>query len=450
MSANGQETQSLCPICLDRIPAFRVRSGDAVFLEKECPRHGFFRAVIWRDPPKFESWKRDKIPTTPRKALCDMAQGCPFDCGPCAEHRQHTCTALLEITSRCNLNCPICFASSQGNKGRDPDPETIRFWYQQVAEVGGPCNIQLSGGEPTLRDDLPWIIQMGQKAGFSFIQLNTNGLRLASDPAYAGQLKRAGLDSVFLQFDGVSDPVYQRLRGRSLMAEKEKAVARCAENGIGVVLVPTLIPGINVGEVGGILDWAVKRAPGVRGVHFQPVSYFGRYPQAPQDQDRLTLPELILAIAHQTNGRIQAKNFRPPGCENARCSFHGNFMLMADGSLKPLTQGGGTCCCASPEPAAEGARQAISTVARQWAGPDSPESGPCGCSSGETDELTAFLLRAKTHSFSVSAMAFQDVWTLDLERLRDCCIHVVSPDGRLIPFCAYNLTSASGRPLYRR
>lgn len=446
MRANGQETQSLCPVCLDRIPAVRVRKGDAVFLQKDCPAHGRFSAVIWRDPPEFESWRRPKIPTSPRKALCDMAQGCPFDCGPCAEHRQHTCTALLEVTARCNLNCPVCFAASPGSKGPDPDWETIRFWYQQVAEVGGPCNIQLSGGEPTVREDLPWIIQMGQEAGFSFIQLNTNGLRLASGPDYARQLKEAGLDSVFLQFDGVSDAVYQRLRGSALMAAKAKAVTHCVENGIGVVLVPTLIPGVNVSEVGAILDWAVKHAPGVRGVHFQPISFFGRYPRPPQDQDRLTLPELIMAIANQTGGRMQAENFRPPGCENARCSFHGNFMVMPGGALRPLAQG----CCASPEPAAEGARQTISTVARQWAGPEARASGPCDCQSGETDELTRFLLRAKTHTFSVSAMAFQDVWTLDLERLHDCCIHVVSPDGRLIPFCAYNLTSASGRPLYRR
>jgi uncharacterized radical SAM superfamily Fe-S cluster-containing enzyme len=185
----------------------------------------------------------------------------------------------------------------------------------------------------------------------------------------------------------------------------------------------------------------------VRGVHFQPISYFGRYPQPPDDTDRVTIPEIIRAVAEQTSGAIRAEQFAPPGCENAMCSFHGNFVLMPEGELIAWTKHDGmeSCGC-QPRSAAEGAEKARRFVAQNWRAPaDIIELRP-GPSLGCWDVL---LERARTHALSISGMAFQDAWTLDLERLRDCCIHVVSPDGRLVPFCAYNLTDRQGNALYR-
>ncbi|GBC59430.1 radical SAM protein [Desulfonema ishimotonii] len=443
------ETQSLCPECFARIPAFRVASGDGVYLEKTCKEHGTYRTVIWRGKPAFGKWVRVKIPSTPKACFTEAEKGCPFDCGLCTAHGQHTCTALLEITQRCNLRCPVCFASADAAPESDPDMATIRFWYDRVSEAGGTCNIQLSGGEPTVRDDLPAIVEMGRKAGFGFIQVNTNGLRLGTEKDFARKLADAGLASVFLQFDGTDDAIHKKLRGRALMDIKRRAVENCIKAGIGVVLVPVLVPGVNTDNIGDILRFGLDYAPGVRGVHFQPVSYFGRYPQPPADRDRITIPEVITALADQTGDMIRPEHFRPPGCEHALCSFHGNYMILPDGQLKALTGNGGNSCC-GPEKAEEGARQAISSVARQWAAPLTPV---CSCNSPEPastpDDFDAFLARAKTHIFAISGMAFQDVWTIDLERLKGCCIHTVSPDGRLIPFCAYNVTNAHGEALYR-
>jgi len=444
------QTQSLCPECLSRIPASYIKEGDSVFLVKHCDKHGKFQTIFWRGKPDFETWTRPKIPTRPEICYAEISQGCPFDCGLCPEHRQHTCTALLEITMRCNLNCPVCFASAARAAPPDPDFKLIKTWYGRVINAGGFCNIQLSGGEPTVRDDLPIIIETGRKMGFSFIQLNTNGVRLAADKDYARRLKEAGLSSVFLQFDGTSDDIYTVLRGKPLFKAKQAAIEHCAENDIGVVLVPTLMPKVNIHNIGDMIRFGLKFAPAVRGVHFQPVSYFGRYPNPPSDEDRITLPEIMTAIEQQTDGMVRTENFRPPGCENARCSFHGNFILMPDGSLKALTQSVHTGCqCGTSqnieEKAEDGAIQAITTVARQWAFPTISEKRCCD----KTDDLDAFLTRAKEYGFAISAMAFQDAWTLNIERLKDCCIHVVSPEGNLIPFCIYNLTSAGGKTLYR-
>lgn len=465
------ETESVCPECLGRIPAQRVAYGDEIRLNKRCPEHGDFSTVVWRGAPAIETWARPKLPSHPDKPFVPVGRGCPYDCGLCADHRQHSCCVLLEVTYRCDLRCAVCFASAGGKVVPDPDMGTIEMWYRRLLEAGGPYNIQLSGGEPCQRDDLPEIIALGRRLGFTFFQVNTNGLRLARDEEYLRRLVDAGLTTVFLQFDGTHDEIHRTLRGRALAAHKEAAIRRCAEHGVGVVLVPTLVPGVNTHDIGAIIEYALRFAPAVRGVHFQPISYFGRYPETPADAGRITIPEVISAIAAQTGGAIRAESFCPPGSENALCSFHANFVIMPDGRLTPMTtHNSSRSCCGTPAPAKQGAARAREYVALHWAAPPAaepaaiPVAAPAAqacCSAGSDIELDAIsfepsmgewdtlLQRAKTHTFCISGMAFQDAWTLDLERLRDCCIHVVSREGKLIPFCAYNLTSSSGCTLYR-
>jgi len=448
------KTESVCPVCLARIPAARVARGENIYLQKTCPKHGDFEAVIWRGRPDFATWVHYKIASYPDRPFTQVEKGCPFDCGLCPNHRQHSCHVLLELTSRCDLGCPICFADAGASTGgyRVPDPSLgqIERWYQRLLEAGGPFNIQLSGGEPCLRDDLPEIIALGRALGFQFFQLNTNGLRLAQDNNYLQRLIAAGLSTVFLQFDGTEDAIYEKLRGRRLLPQKQAAIEQCASAGVGVVLVPTLVPGVNTDNIGHILRFALRYAPMVRGVHFQPVSYFGRYPHPPADSDRFTIPEVIRAIEAQMQGTIQSDCFAPSSCENALCSFHGNFVLMPDGQLKPLTRRKDeTRCCCSPTVAKEGAVKSRAFVARQWSAPAAKPEPP-SANSPSLGEWDVFLARAQTHAFCISGMAFQDVWTLDLERLRDCCIHTASPDARLIPFCAYNLTDQCGHSLYRQ
>jgi uncharacterized radical SAM superfamily Fe-S cluster-containing enzyme len=222
-----------------------------------------------------------------------------------------------------------------------------------------------------------------------------------------------------------------------------------------VVLVPTLVPGVNDHDIGNLMKLAVAGVPVVRSIHFQPVSYFGRFFHPPADADRITLPQLMRLIEDQTDGAFRAPDFSPPGCENSLCSFSARYMVMPDGSVKAVGQSGGTCC-EKPIQAEVGAANAISYVARQWQAPQ-----PC-CEPSTADsfkicstapdamDLDLFIARARTHLLSVSAMAFQDVWNLDLERVRDCCIHVMAPDTRLVPFCLYNLTCSEGKRLYRQ
>jgi len=454
-------TESLCPVCLNRIRAERVARGEEVQLVKTCPDHGEFRTVTWNGYPSLREWQRPKTPELLRPAHQETLRGCPFDCGLCREHRQRSCTVLLEVTRRCNLHCAVCFAGSHPGDAVDPSLGKIRDWYQMALGMAPGSNIQLSGGEPTLRDDLPEIVAAGRETGFGFIQLNTNGIRLANDTEYVKALSEAGLASVFLQFDGTDDAVHLKLRGRALTDVKRRAVDACARHGVGIVLVPTLVPGVNTHQMGALLRLAIGLSPAVRGVHFQPVSYFGRYPQPINDISRITLPELMAAIEHQSAGMFKATDFRPPGCENAWCSFHADYLTLPGGKVRVLQPPGPLSGCRKPIPAEEGALSTMAHVSRQWAGPsrrtaspDPPTAGDAGCisdsPSGGLMQLDDFLNRARSHTFTVSAMAFQDAWTMDLERLRDCCIHVLDPRRGLVPFCAYNVTAVDGRALYRQ
>lgn len=459
-TAFSEPTESLCPVCLRRIPATREICGDDGFLVKQCPEHGPFRVRFWHGPPGLAGWSRPKVPGAPPPRQTATDRGCPFDCGLCPQHGQHTCTAVFEVTGRCNLGCPVCFAGSGEGAGPDPSLDALAERFQNAFAATGPANVQLSGGEPTLRADLPQIAVLARQAGYSFIQVNTNGLALAEDPELAGRLAGAGVDSVFLQCDGTTAATHQALRGRDLTNVKRTAIDRCAAAGIGVVLVPTVVKEVNDGEVGALLRLAVSRAPAVRGIHFQPASSLGRYPWSTNENAHYTLPELMTALEAQTDGMIRASDLHPPCCEHSLCSFSASFILNGNGGLGPLWTGTTSCC--SPPPASplapvappppiiadEGSRQAKAFVARQWGPPPSQEAA--AKRSGPADDFERFLAQASpAKRFSVSAMAFQDAWTLDLERVRGCCIHVVDARSRLIPFCLYNLTAADGRPLYR-
>ena len=435
------KTKSVCPVCLRVVDAQKRSEKDGVYLDKRCEEHGAFSALIWEgNLASYLRWNSENTAVDPPREGRAPEKGCPNDCGLCTEHLRKGCCMLLELTGRCNLRCPVCFAAAGETPAPDPSLAEIEAQYEFLMAHGGPFNIQLSGGEPTLRDDLPEILRLGREKGFSFFQLNTNGLRLAGEPGYARALKEAGLNTVFLQFDGLSDEAYRILRGRELLAEKQRCLEACAAAGLGIVLVPVIARGVNEDQVGPILRFALEKAPAVRGVHFQPLSYFGRCGLARPERP-ITIPKLLALIEEQTEGLLRASDFNGGGAESAYCSFHASYRLLPDGTLRrlPRRQSGGGCCTRSDD-----SRLA---VAGQWSGAAADPGGEDPLS--ETSALDAFLAQARRSNFTVSGMLFQDAWNLDLDRLRRC--HICEVDSRygMVPFCAYNLTKQNGEALYR-
>ena len=523
-----RHTYSVCPVCLKRVPAKREERDGQIYLVKTCPDHGTFSSVIWRNKRKFADWRGERPAVGENENL-----NCPAGCGLCAEHRRATCCTLLEITARCNMNCTFCFAEPDG--AQDPSLDTVKRWIDDLTDPGKTL-LQLSGGEPTVRDDLPEIVAYAKQVGCKYVQLNSNGLRLAEDEAFVKRLADAGLSFVFMQFDGVDDVVYEKLRRRPMLGVKKRAIEQCGRYGIGVTLVPVIVPGVNTEQIGDIIRFAIQRSPYVRGVHFQPVSYFGRIPELPADDDRYTLDELLEAVVSQSGGLIKEEQIAPSCCDHPMCGFHGDFIVMPGDKLMPLTNYSGKTetepegegCCCGPDPAEKNRE----FVGRRWERRDleetcccgesqpekescccdanadayllekaqpekescccggtqpepescccggtqpepencccggtqpepescccggtqpEPESCCCGgtqpepkncCCEEESVDITNmedFLKRAKSHGFTITSMAFQDAGNLDIERLRQCSLHVYK-DGKKIPFCAYYLS----------
>ncbi|MDR2878399.1 MAG: radical SAM protein [Fusobacteriales bacterium] len=433
-------TKSLCPVCLKKISADYTAEDGKVYLFKECDLHGSFKTLVWDNEGHFRQfYKPDSNKDKPLNTK-KIKAGCPFDCGICESHRQATCCVLLEVTDRCNLNCPVCFSKAGSGISSDPSLEKISEWYEMLLESGGPFNIQLSGGEPTLRHDLDEIIKLGKNKGFDFFQLNTNGIRIGEDMTYLKKLADSGLNTVFLQFDGFSDSTFEYLRGKNILDKKLQAIENCKKLNIGVVLVPTVKKGINDKEIGDIINFAADNIPHIRSVHFQPMSFFGRYEKAPDNEDRMTIYKILEEIEKQTNGKMKIKDFESGSAEHSLCSFHGDFFKEND-EIRPVKLKSNSCCSS---------QSARKSVAGKWSMMKFESSSVKEKNGFNLQSIDSFLDKINNNKISISGMAFQDVWNLDIDRLQKCYIHTVSQNSGLIPFCAYNLTSLSGKSLYRK
>ena len=433
-----RKTLSVCPVCLKQLIAVVVKRGYEYFLDKTCPEHGAYSTVVWRgDKPAYESWGAGYTPPVEDE---NNIPECPDGCGLCPGHLQKTCCVLVEVTSNCSLQCPICFAGS-GFGVPEPTVEALYSQFEQLTGAGDTF-VQLSGGEPTERTDLIEIIAAARSAGCENIQLNTNGIWLGKDKRYAKALRDAGLSFVFMQFDGTDDEIYMKIRGRPLLAEKKAAIKNCADAYLGVTLVPTLVPGINCHNIGEIIDFGFSNSPAVRGVHFQPISYFGRYPHPPENGDRITLPEVLHSIEEQTNGKLRISDFAPSRCDHPYCGFHGDFVVLPKKAIMKLTPGREVSCCGD-----DAHLKNRNFVARRWN--RSENSDEDYSDSEDFTELNAFAKRIISHGFTITAMAFQDAYNLDIERLRRCSLHVsecgdtMLTGSNMAPFCAKYLSAAA-------
>jgi uncharacterized radical SAM superfamily Fe-S cluster-containing enzyme len=470
--------ESLCPECLGKIGGIKYAENGQVYIKKECPDHGSFTTLISEDIGHYRQMEEcfEVNRSRARASLTDVEKGCPFDCGLCPSHKQDTCLAVVEVTDRCDMGCAYCFASSSMDKSLDPDMDTIRFMFETVKKCQNkPTCIQISGGEPTLRDDLPEIIRMGKEVGIDHIELNTNGRRIASDQDYFDKIASAGIDAIYLGFDGVSDDIYMKRTGKKLFDIKAEVINRCEKAGIGVVLVPLVAKNYNLHEVGRIIEFAGSRVPTVRGVHFQPVFYSGRAPSG--REGRITILELLREIEKQTRGQLKVENFTPSLMPHAHCGATCLTVIDSNGFL-PLT----SASLGALKSASDVASKTKKSIMGRWRGSEKDaQKSSCGdllikssCCEKPISQLTVkgsccekpindilpensrlgggwadFIEMSRNSYLTISTMAFQDVWSYEKERVENCCIHVVTRDGRFVPFCNYNMTDCDGKFLYR-
>ncbi len=447
------KTRSVCPTCLKNIEADIVReiinNNEEIQIHKVCDEHGAFKATFWRGLPLYENWVNTHAPMKEKvQERVHSYLDCPHTCGLCANHSQKTCTFLLELCDNCNLHCPVCFADSNKQKERNFKPlEEIKKQIDFLHTKASHAILQLSGGEPTLYPHLLEVIKYANPL-FSAVQLNTNGILLAEDEQMAIKLKEAGLSWVFLQFDGTDNTIHKEIRGKDLQDIKEKAIENCKKANLSLVLVCTLVSGINDNKIECLLDFALNNFPHVRGIHFQPMTFSGRNALT-KERKHLTLPEVIQKIALQSKGRISIEDALPSSCEHSLCSFHCRYYVKENQQLEYIHKENNSCACETLEKD-DAPQRSIQTTIHSWKNVEEKNNEENkSLSALNIDAFDAFIARARAKTFSISCMAFQDVHTLDLERLQNCCVHIYDNKEGLIPFCAYNLTSLEGNSLYR-
>ena len=312
-------TTSLCPECLERVSGeYEARNG-SVYLSRTCPDHGDFDREVWESVEHW-NWAERFEPDA--------------DFDPEGEYTvadDHAGLAVVEVTQDCNLSCSYCFASS-GPGGAERTYEEVLDLLEAVLDDCGPIPIQFSGGEPTVRDDLPALVVEAVSMGFEHVQINTNGIRLADEEGYARELAEAGVTAIYLQFDGFESETYGTIRGVDLVESKHATLDACREAGISVVLVPTVVPGVNDHEMGAIVEFALG-ADIVESVNFQPVAHFGRVAER---RERFSLDEAARRLAEQFDA-IAPRDLMPIPCCSAYCHTATALLRTGDGVV-PITR----------------------------------------------------------------------------------------------------------------
>ena len=454
-------TQSLCPECLTLLPAKILSRDQRVYFRKRCPTHGLREDFVCSDVKWFDRTDYSLPGKVPVSFGVEPKRGCPYDCGLCTEHEQHTCIGLLEITSACNLECPLCFAGS-GPRGEHLSLEACRRAIDRLVEVEGqPEILQLSGGEPTIHPDFDEILHYACAQPIDIVMINTNGVRLARDPVFLDQVAELRHRvEVYLQLDGFDLRTNMLLRGESLVETKLRAIEALGEAGLRTTLVCTLQPGVNENQIGRMVDFAAER-PWVTGVSFQPATYTGRYVLPEQLDRRITFPDVIHCLSQQTDGAWQETDFSPLPCAHPNAHTLA-YAYRGRRGLVPLAR---FIRLADHLDLLSGRITFNRQRARQLVGEYLSRIACCGEERAEPvrkpgdqpslkpeirDVAEEFFERALREDLDpedvlrVTTTSFMDAYNFDVRQLMKSCVHHVLPSGHLIPFSAYNVLYRDG------
>lgn len=459
-------TQSLCPECLGLVPAKIIVRRGRVYFRKHCPTHGEREDFVCSDASYYDRLDYSLPAKLPLQVGVEPSRGCPFDCGLCTEHEQHTCIGLVEITSACNLSCPMCFASSGPGGKHLSVAECCRAIDRLVEVEGRPEVLQLSGGEPTLHPHFEEILDYAMQQPIDYVQINTNGVRLANDQRLVDTLSMHGRRlEVFFQLDGFNNRISEALRGESLLETKLRALERLGRAAIHVTLAATLQGGVNDDQLGALVQFGLER-PWITGINFQPATYSGRYVVPGQLERRITFPDVIKGIAEQTAGMFAVDDFMPLPCAHPNCHSL-SYVYRSGGRNVPLTRF--IDARRHLDLLANGitfTRSAARNLILQYLGRQGCCGGECSPDSAECTTLGPTLPIAASTQFDplateffgkvleqqlgaedifrITITSFLDVFNFDVRRLMKCCTHHVLPSGHVIPFCAYNVLYREG------
>ncbi len=473
-----KKTMSLCPECLKIIPAEEYERDGKVLMTKQCASHGVFNDIISSDVRIFnemERWHFRDGSGFSNPQVSDASK-CPTECGICNMHATHTSVANIDITGRCNLSCNICFADSNKHL-YEPSLDEITVMLKNLRNTRpAPCTtIQYTGGEPTVHPQFLDIVRVSKELGFTHIQCATNGLKLA-DPDFAEKAREAGLQYLYLQMDGVTDDVFERIRGRKLLETKLRVIESARKAGLRIIFVPTLIRGVNDHQIGDLIRLAFDNLDVLTGISMQPIVFTGRYPEDHRMKERYTLADMILDTGRQTGFTDPysdwfslnsgtpfvrlAEALTGTSITNHTCHPHCGAMslLFVDkykkavpvtrfldlfNSLKDIENL--AAITAKKRFKIFSKLEALNILRKHF----KSENAPLGLTftkflktlDGYADKKYTWTEEYKGHAyktFFIFGMHFMDNYNYDLQRIRRCAVHYSASDGRLYPFCTYN------------
>lgn len=443
-------TTSVCTTCLHPVEAKILFKDDKVFMDKWCPTHGTERVLMSDDVAYYRLGREVfvKQPDMPNSFNTKMAYGCPYDCGLCTDHMQHSCLSIVEINDHCNLNCPICYADSGTHRPEQRTLEEVcRMLDTVVANEGEPDVVQISGGEPTIHPQFFEILDEARKRPIKHLMINTNGVRIAQDAEFVARLATYGPQrlEIYLQFDSLRPAALKELRGADLTRIRQQALERLNAAGISTTLVVTVKRGLNDDELGDIIRHGLAQ-PCVRGITFQPIQEAGRT-EGFTAQHRLTVSEIRRGIAAQS-GVFTLDDIVPVPCNPDTLAM--GYAIKTQGQAVPLTRH------ISPQALVEGAGNTIvfeqdisakDMVFKLFSTNHSPES--------QASRLSALMCclpqvaapqgMGYQNVFRILIVQFMDATNLDIRALKKSCIHFATPEGKMIPFETYNLFYRDGK-----
>jgi len=477
--------ETLCPECSALIIGRYFVEDSAVMIEKTCPEHGYYRDIINRDVRLFLKgayWSYEEQPGLINPGT-SAQNGCPADCGFCGQHQSCACLANIDLTNRCNLNCPICFANANAaGYVYEPTFEQIEAMMQSLRDMRPtPATaVQFSGGEPTLHPRFHDIIARAREMGFSNIQIATNGLKMA-DYDFAQRSRDAGLHTLYLQFDGVGPEVYLETRGRDIWDKKLQVLENCRRLDIKICLVPTIIRTVNDDQVGPIFNFALENVDVISAISYQPVCFSGRIDPQQRLRQRYTLGDLAHDLA-RASGAVVERDFYPlsivmplsqflesitgapkiKASSHTDCAFGTYFLVSPDKKSYPFPQ------VLDVEGMFTGLNRLAHKFERRagklnvldkgrilrmfqklfYSSQTPPSLDPkkfLASLDGLVDKSKGRGSAGESNyrTLMAAGMHFQDRYNFDVERVKRCVIPYATPLG-MFPFCTYN----SG-PTYR-
>lgn len=437
------QTTSLCETCLELVPAKIIVEDDTVYYQKRCPQHGVQKTRVSGDFAYYKAQHEFLKPgDKPLRLHSTTDYGCPYDCGLCPDHEQHSCLAIIDINDHCNLTCPVCFADSSPQRQTQKSlAEVEKMLDIIVASEGEPDLVQISGGEPTIHPQILEILHAAKARPIRHLMLNTNGIRIAQDAAFVAELQKLtpGFE-VYLQFDSLQAAALKDIRGADLRSVRDKALANLEAAGIATTLVVVVKRGVNDGELGAIIDHALQYRC-VRGVTFQPVQDAGRNLNFDKNRDRTLLTDIRQGIL------AQSKHFAPDDIIPLPCNpdqIAIAYALRNGETLAPVTSLIPREEYVSAVPNAvtfekypEIKQKLFELLSLATVGDLGEEKlGNLLCCLPQVSVPDDF---GYERIFRIIIVQFLDKYNFCLGTVKRSCIHFVTPTGAIIPFDTYNL-----------